>query len=221
MLILPVNHEQCSSDFACAQAGCPVCLNALLAQHDRLVFWFARRQYPGQADYADLIQEGRIGLWQAILHYDPGRGLRFSTLAGKAIRHRIWNAVARASKLEGWLEGKGGGDSLAEIIAAWQAEQIRQAVQEELAYLPERMRQVIELAYGLEGQERISLAEIGRQLGLSRERVRQVRNDALVLLRLPALSLRLRSLSEQTSRPAYRHALSLNRAWLRRRRVSR
>jgi RNA polymerase sigma factor (sigma-70 family) len=221
MLILPVNHEQRTSDFACAQAGCPVCLNALLTQHDRLVFWVAHRQYPGQADYADLIQEGRIGLWQAILHYDPGRGLSFSTLAVKAISHRVWNAVERASKLEGWLEGKGGGDSLAEIIAAWKAEQIRQAVQEELACLPERMRQVIELAYGLAGHERISLAEIGRRLGLTRERVRQVRNDALVLLRLPALSLRLRSLSEQASRPAYRHALSLNRIWLQRRRVSR
>lgn len=221
MLILPVNHEQRSSDFACAQAGCPTCLNALLAQHDRLVFWVARRQYPGQADYADLIQEGRIGLWQAILHYDPGRGLSFSTLAWKVIRHRIWNAVERASKREGWLEGKRGGDSLAEIIAVWQAKQIQQAVQEELACLPERVRQVIELAYGLAGQDPISLAEIGRRLGLTRERVRQVRNDALVLLRLPALSLRLRSLSEQASRPAYRHALSLNRAWLRRRRVSR
>ncbi len=44
-------------------------------------------------------------------------------------------------------------------------------------------------------------------MGLSRERVRQIRNEALVLLRLPALSLRLRSLSEQDSRAAYRQAL--------------
>ena len=220
MLILLVNHEQRSSDFACAQAGCSICLNTLLAQHDRLVFWVARRQYPGRADYADLIQEGRIGLWQAILHYDPGRGYHFSSYAWEVIRHRIWQVVGQATQAAGGWEAQPAADILADIITAWQTEQIRQAIQEELACLPGRMRQVMELAYGLAGQEHTSLAEIGRQMGLSRERVRQVRNDALVLLRLPALSLRLRSLSEQTSRSAYRHALSLNRVWLRRGRVS-
>ena len=58
-------------------------------------------------------------------------------------------------------------------------------------------------------------------MGLSRERVRQIRNAALGLLRLPALSLRLRSLSEQASRAAYRQALRLNRANLSGGRVSR
>jgi RNA polymerase sigma factor (sigma-70 family) len=185
------------------------------------VHWVARRQYPGQADYVDLIQEGRIGLWQAILHYDPGRGYHFSSYAWEAIRHQIWHAVGQASQAESEREGQPGGDILAEIIAAWQAEQIRQAIQAELACLPERMRQVIALAYGLAGDAPLSLAAIGRQLGLSRERVRQIRNEALVLLRLPALSLRLRSLSEHASRSAYRQALRLNRAWLRGGRVSR
>jgi RNA polymerase sigma factor (sigma-70 family) len=221
MVILPVNHEQRVNDFACAQAGCPICLNALLAQHERLVYWVARRQYRGQADYADLIQEGRIGLWQAILHYDPGRGYHFSSYAWEAICHRIWQVAGQASQVEGEWEAQAGGEILAEIIAAWQAEQIRQAIQAELACLPERMRQVIALAYGLDGQVPLSLAAIGRQMGLSRERVRQIRNEGLGLLRLPALSLHLRSLSEQASRTAYRQALRLNRAWLRRGRVSR
>ena len=83
------------------------------------------------------------------------------------------------------------------------------------------MQQVIKLAYGLDGQVPQNLAAIGRKLGVTRERVRQVRNEALVLLRLPALSLRLRSLSEQTSQSAYRQALGMNRTWLRRRRGKR
>jgi RNA polymerase sigma factor (sigma-70 family) len=186
-----------------------------------LVDWVARRQYRGQAAYADLIQAGRIGLWQAILHYDPGRGYHFSSYAWEAIRHRIWQVVGQARQVEGEWEAQGGGDILGEIIAAWQAEQIRQAIQAELACLPERMRAVIELAYGLDGQVPLSLAAIGRQMGLSRERVRQIRNAALGLLRLPALSLRLRSLSEQASRAAYRQALRLNRANLSGGRVSR
>ena len=205
MLILPVNHEQRASDFAWAQAGCAICLNGLIAQHERLVYWEARRQYCGQADYADLIQEGRIGLWQAILHYDPGRGYHFSSYAWEAIRHRIWQVVGQASQVGGEWEAPPAGDVLTEIIAAWQAEQICQAIQAELACLPERMREVMELAYGLDGQVPLSLAAIGRQMGLSRERVRQIRNEALGLQRLPA----------------YRQALRLNRASLRGGRVSR
>jgi len=193
-------------------------MEELLRENERLVHGVVQRQCWGRSEYSDLIQEGRIGLWRAIVGYDPGRGNAFSTYAWKAIRNQVWGAVRRSNKGESWLEGDEEGDNLAEIVSDWQEEQIRQAVQEELACIPERLRQVIELAYGLDGQAPMSLAAIGRKLGLTRERIRQIRNEALALLRLPALSLRLRSLSEQASRSAYRQALGLNRTWLRRQR---
>lgn len=207
--------------FACAQAGCANCLERLLEQHAGLIPYLVQRQCPGQADYADLIQEGWIGLWQAILHFDPERGFAFSTLAGIAIRNRVWHAVKRAAKAEGWLEPKRAGDSLAVLLAVWQQEQVHQALSEELACLPERLRQVIVRAYGLDGQPPMSLAAIGRQIGLTRERIRQLRNEAVGLLRLPALSMRLRSLCEQDSRSAYRQARRLHDAGRRRRRAGR
>jgi RNA polymerase primary sigma factor len=46
--------------------------------------------------------------------------------------------------------------------------------------LPEREREVVKLRYGLNGDSSPkSLEEIGRQLGLTRERVRQVEAEAL------------------------------------------
>lgn len=209
------------ADFVCAQAGCRDCVERLLVRHARLIPLIVHRQWPGKADYADLIQEGWIGLWLAILHFDPGRGFTFSTFAGMAIRNRVWNAVKQAGRVEGWLEPQRAGDSLTAILSAWQQEQLHQALQDELSCLPENLRQVIELAYGLSGQPPRSLAVIGRRLGVTRERVRQMRNEALGLLRLPALSLRLRSLYEQDSRSAYRQARRLNDAGRRRRRSSR
>ena len=207
--------------FACAQGGCPDCLERLLRQHARLIPFMVQRQCPGQADYADLIQEGWIGLWQAILHFDPQRGFAFSSYAATAIRNRVWQAVKRAAKAEGWLEPQRAGDSLALILTTWQQEQLHQALQDELTCIPERLRQVIELAYGWGEQPPSSLAAIGRQLGRTRERVRQVRNEALGLLRLPAFSMRLRSLYEQDSRSAYRQARRLYDAGRRRRRGGR
>jgi RNA polymerase primary sigma factor len=57
----------------------------------------------------------------------------------------------------------------------------RQAVHEALAELPERQRRVVELRFGLDGEPR-SLDAIAGELGMSRERVRQLETAALRVL---------------------------------------
>ncbi|MDI9406148.1 MAG: sigma-70 family RNA polymerase sigma factor [Chitinophagaceae bacterium] len=52
-----------------------------------------------------------------------------------------------------------------------------------LSHLSDQERRVLELRFGLEGEERHTLAEIGRLLDVSRERVRQVELKALRKLR--------------------------------------
>ena len=52
-----------------------------------------------------------------------------------------------------------------------------------LSHLSEQEQHVIRLRFGLEGNERHTLAEIGRLLEVSRERVRQVELKALRKLR--------------------------------------
>ena len=52
-----------------------------------------------------------------------------------------------------------------------------------LSHLSDQERQVLGLRFGLDGQDRHTLAEIGRQLQVSRERVRQVELKALRKLR--------------------------------------
>ena len=70
----------------------------------------------------------------------------------------------------------------------------REDVQKALDALPERERQVIELRYGLRGHEPLTLEEVGRAFGVTRERVRQIENNTLRKLKhLPeAQSLRER-----------------------------
>ena len=207
--------------YTCAQAGCQVCMEGLLRQHDGLVHWVIRRDCRSDLAYAELVHEGQIALWQAIMHYDAGRGVAFSSYAVPAIRHRLWRLVQEAERPQGYGVLAAAADPAELAAQVWQRQAVRAALGELLAYLPERSYHVIVSSYGLDGEAPLSLAAIGRLNGLSRERVRQLRNDALALLRLPALSGRLRRLCDQGSRADYRRSEALNRAWLARRRAGR
>ena len=71
------------------------------------------------------------------------------------------------------------GDPTAADPAEDAAESLRrQTVQRALARLPERQRRIVELRYGF-GGETTSLEAIGKELGITRERVRQLERDAL------------------------------------------
>jgi RNA polymerase sigma factor (sigma-70 family) len=204
--------------YACAQSGCQACVEQLLRQHAGLVHWVIRRDCHSDLPYGELLHEGQIALWHAIRRYDAARGLAFSTYAVPAIRHHLWAIVAQAQRPHGYGGWVAAADPAELAAQAWQRQAVRAALQEWLASLPERSYHIIVAAYGLDGQPPLSLAALGRLYGLSGERVRQIRNDALVLLRLPALSGRLRQLCDQADRAAYHRAQALNRAWLSRRR---
>jgi RNA polymerase sigma factor (sigma-70 family) len=71
-------------------------------------------------------------------------------------------------------------DPLAEVIRTQEAIRARTALAEEL---DERQQRVVTSRYGLDGEEPQSLTDVGRQLALSRERVRQLEKEALSRLR--------------------------------------
>jgi DNA-directed RNA polymerase sigma subunit (sigma70/sigma32) len=100
-------------------------------------------------------------------------------------------------------------------------DEVRTALLEAVSRLPERLREVITAAYGLDGKLPRTLAAIGDHFGVTGEMARYWRNNGLVLLRLPAISGPLRHLCGQDSHAAYLHIQALSRAWLRKRRSSR
>jgi RNA polymerase primary sigma factor len=70
---------------------------------------------------------------------------------------------------------------------------LRDLLERSLTLLDEREARVIRLSFGLEDGEPQSLGEIGERLGVSRERVRQIRERALVRLRSGVLRRNLES----------------------------
>ncbi len=68
---------------------------------------------------------------------------------------------------------------------------LRDDLCEALSHLNSRERSILQLRYGLGGATAMTLEQIGRQLSLTRERVRQLESEALKKLRDPHLGRRL------------------------------
>ena len=80
------------------------------------------------------------------------------------------------------------GDLIADASCEEPLERVERGIHQEqlghwLSHLSDQERQVLQMRFGLDGQERQTLADIGRQLEVSRERVRQVELKALRKLR--------------------------------------
>jgi RNA polymerase sigma factor (sigma-70 family) len=208
--------------FEQAQGGCRDSLDLLMARHEPLVWYATHRQNLGDLPMEEAVQAGRIGLWQAILGFDPQRGYRFSTYAYKAIVHQIWadvkahcqaNKIAHATRewllfFRHWEAGPAQRQAEREVQASLQALVVR---------LPARLQQVISGRYGLDGQQEQTLLALGEKMGVCGERVRQLQVEALVWLRHPAHSQELRTLLRRHSQQEYEWAEELAQAWLRRR----
>jgi RNA polymerase sigma factor (sigma-70 family) len=199
--------------FGCAQAGCRECQERLLRENKGLVWYMVLKQMPGLAEYEDLYQEGQIGLWQAIMGYEPERGYQFSSYACTAIRNQVWQAVDRSLKASGWQRMETRVELLSEVIEVWQSAQTHEALSEALEGLSDNLRQIVEQHAGWGWEEPQTFAQLSQMRGVSRQRVHQLYQKALALLRVPALSLRLRSLCTLDSRQNYREALRQNRAY--------
>jgi len=96
------------------------------------------------------------------------------------------------SSLDAPISGEEGRSFLGELIADTRNDEPLEVVERRmhheqlgrwLSHLTAQERQVLELRFGLDGEQRHTLAEIGRQMDVSRERVRQVELKALRKLR--------------------------------------
>ena len=191
-------------------------LNQAMAEHEKLVGWVVRRQWSGGLPWADMLQEGRIGLWRALQGYDPERGTAFSTYAVPAIARAVWRAVSLAQRKppeeltpqpaqeapnpEGHVERVISYELLHGLVAA----------------LPRRRwRVVIVSHYGLDGRPAQSLSEIARAWGVSPQRIFQLRTEALLWLAHPARSGALRQLLGYNSVADYQVYLARQRRWQR------
>jgi RNA polymerase sigma factor (sigma-70 family) len=193
-----------------------------MERHDGLVHAYIRRHGGGDISYEEALQAGRIGLWRAIQGYDPARGTAFSSYAWVA----IWRHIHRRAK----ELNRDTNVEVRQLPVSWivpdpekelEREVTVEALHDLVNQLPHHLRRVIVARYGLRERPPCTLKELGAELGLSGERVRQLQQEALAWLRHPAHSWRLRQLLGKNTATDYRRALAQNAALRRSRRGKR
>jgi RNA polymerase sigma factor (sigma-70 family) len=205
-----------------AQAGSQESLNLLLLRHEQLVHWVVQRQWLCTLPYVVAVQEGRRGLWHAILGFDPARGSKFSTYAYPAIMKYVWAGVKGEirrirreipTEVLGLYFYENSPDPAR--LRDW--EDVRQCLSALVKRLPKKQAQIIQMHYGLDGYVPHSQPEIANLFGVTKQRISQLEIAALVWLRQPAHSQELRSLLARHDQAQYELADRLAQEWLKRR----
>ena len=157
----------------------------------RLVISIARRFSVSSVEFEDLVSEGNEILLKAITKFDYSRGFRFSTYATHAVQRHFFRYVNRVRRRHS-QEMKSSGEMINtipqgdcdELIEEWIREENRMTrlIAHMAETLDEREQAIIRGRFGLNGAVR-TLRELADELGLSKERIRQLQVVAVEKLR--------------------------------------
>lgn len=250
-----LNREEIAALWKRIKQGDKEAKNKMMELNLRLVIPTAKRfQRPGM-DLMDLIEEGNLGLLQAIDKFEPEKGYRFSTYAVYWIEQyirkyieeqsgsikipshawgnlkkwfRAWNNLKEANgrdpslnemaqelnltarqvkSIMDTLSAAKGVDSLTSLVHdeeeltledmisddgkgnphdVFLQTENQETIKKSMELLNPRDREILIMRYGLVDNEPKTLGEVAEKLGLSRERVRQIEERAVMTLRRAA-----------------------------------
>ena len=178
--------------------------NQIVQANLRLVVSIAKRHVSASEDFFGLVSDGNMSLIRAAEKFDYSRGNKFSTYASWAIMRNFARTIPdeykyreryRTSQEEMFTSQQDEGRGQYEQESAQRLRE--RQIESILSRLDEREQKIIINRFGLDHtQEPKTLKEVGFQLGVTKERIRQIEAKALRKLRHPSRSKKLRSFIE-------------------------
>lgn len=160
---------------------------------------------------SDLVAEGNIGLMKAYTRFDPKRDVKFISYSVHWIRQSIIEALNKRNNIDGddlpmdyerqdadvdgdYIEADNTPGIITEFTeftkdSEFERDTMRKKALEMLfSCLSERETDIISRYFGINGMDTETLEEIGNTMNLTKERVRQIKEDGMKKLRSYAIS---------------------------------
>lgn len=203
----PISREKEKELLIKAKDGDLKAQNEILTSNLRFVFNIASRYKGNGAAISDLISEGNLGLVKAIQKFDTSKDVKFISYAVWWIRNAMQEFIKKRQAslniekeeeiLNKPLFSKGIPDSEDEwierrdvVLSDEEDEEKRELHKNQrkvidtlMSKLCGREKAIIEKYYGIYGNKSKNLEELGKELGITKERVRQIKEQGLKKLR--------------------------------------
>jgi RNA polymerase primary sigma factor len=160
--------------------------NQIISANLRLVVSIATRHVGPVNDFFHLVSDGNMSLIRAVEKFDYARGNKFSTYASWAIMKNFARTIPEENyRRDRFVTGH---EEMFEAAADNRTDEheyenaqkrMQEAVKGILGQLDDRERLIIVSRYGINGASEKTLEQLGKELGITKERVRQLESKAL------------------------------------------
>ena len=183
------------------QKGDEQALNKLVYHNLRFVVNIAKNYRNNNVPFADIISEGNLGLIRAAHKFDSSKGVKFISYAVWWIKNSINECIEKYNRdnetlsYDDYTINKCTDlDNKFEQINEDFEEKInniqsrKDAIESLMKCLHEREIKILTLFFGLNGGREMTLEEVGKEMCLTNERVRQIKDSALSKLKCEVLT---------------------------------
>ena len=183
------------------QKGDEQALNKLVYHNLRFVVNIAKNYRNNNVPFADIISEGNLGLIRAAHKFDSTKGVKFISYAVWWIKNSINECIEKYNRdnetlsYDDYTINKCTDlDNKFEQINEDFEEKInniqsrKDAIENLMKCLHEREIKILTLFFGLNGGKEMTLEEVGKEMCLTNERVRQIKDSALSKLKCEVLT---------------------------------
>lgn len=161
--------------------------NRIIRANMRLVMSIVKHYISDAMAFDDLLSEGAAALLRAAEKFDCSRGFRFSTYVTKVVRREVFRLVMAHKRQSdryatgSWdFIGEQSEERVEEVDNEVDLSALRGDLSEFFANLDPREQAILRARFGMDHDDKApSLNDLGRRMGVSKERVRQLEMRAI------------------------------------------
>ncbi len=194
----PLAPEE-EADLLSRLPDCPEARAQLIERNLRLVVFIAKKFENTGVGIEDLISIGTIGLIKAVNTFRPDRQIKLATYASRCIENEILMYLRKTAGQKELsideplhIDWDGNELLLSDVLSdeedsvsrALECEEDRRTIAIALSHLSPREREIIELRFGLSGQNELTQKEVAARLGISQSYISRLEKKIIARLRV-------------------------------------